>query len=82
MSGVCGIQLEAGSLTLRPYPHPSLGHAEAKWLSPVGEIRSGWRYAGHRLHFEFTVPSPAEIILPDGEKHRVKAGTYSYDVSP
>ena len=81
MSGVCGIRLEAGSLTLRPYPHPSLGHAEAKWLSPVGEIRSGWRYTNDRLHFEIDVPVPAEIILPDGGKHQVKAGEYSYEIS-
>jgi len=81
MGGVCGIQLEAGRLTIHPYPHPSLGHAEAKWLSPVGEIRSGWRYTNDRLHFEIDVPVPAEIILPDGGKHQVKAGEYSYEIS-
>ena len=80
MGGVCGIQLEAGKLTIRPCPHPSLGWAKAKWLSPVGEIRSEWRYADHRLHFEFTVPVPAEIILPGGETHQVKAGAYSYEI--
>lgn len=80
MGGVCGIHLEAGRLTIHPYPHPSLGHAEAKWLSPVGEIRSGWRYTNDRLHFEIDVPVPAEIILPDGGKHQVKAGEYSYEI--
>ena len=80
MGGVCGIQLEAGRLTLHPYPHPSLGHAEAKWLSAVGEIRSGWRYADNRLLFECTVPVPARIILPGGGTHQVDAGTYSYEV--
>ena len=81
MGGVCGIQLEAGKLTIRPYPHPSLGNAEAKWLSPVGRIHSGWRYMNDRLHFEITVPVPAEIILPDGSKYNVKAGEYNYEVS-
>lgn len=80
MGGVCGIQLEGSRLTIHPYPHPSLGYAEAKWRSPAGEIRSSWRYADHRLHFEITVPIPAEIILPDSGMHQVKAGTYSYEV--
>ncbi len=79
--GVCGIQLEAGRLTLRPCPHPSLDHAEAKWLSPVGEIRSEWRYENEKVSMRFAVPIPAEIILPDGRKHQVKAGAYSYEIS-
>ncbi len=80
-SGVCGIQPEAGKLTIRPYPHPSLGHAEAKWLSPVGEIRSEWQYENDQILMNISVPVPAEIILPDGRKYQVKAGAYSYEVS-
>ena len=80
-SGVCGIQLEAGKLTIRPYPHPSLGRAEAKWLSPVGEIRSGWRYENDQILMKIAVPVSADIILPDGRKTKVKAGAYSYEVS-
>ena len=79
--GVCGIRLEAGRLTVRPCPHPSLGHAEAKWLSPAGEIRSAWRYENDRLLVNIAVPSPAEIVLPDGGKYQVKAGAYSYEIS-
>ena len=79
--GVCGIQLEAGKLTIRPYPHSSLGHAEAKWLSPMGEIRSEWRYENDRILMNIAVPVPAEIMLPDGGKYQVKAGAYSYEVS-
>ena len=78
---MCGIQLEAGKLTIRPYPHSSLGHAEAKWLSPMGEIRSEWRYENDRILMNITVPVPAEIMLPDGRKYQVKAGAYSYEVS-
>ena len=80
-SGVCGIQLEAGKLTIHPYPHPSLGRAEAKWLSPVGEIRSGWRYENDQILMNVAVPVSADIILPDGRKTKVKAGAYSYEVS-
>ena len=79
--GVCGIQLEAGKLTIHPYPHPSLGHAEAKWLSPVGEIRSEWQYENDKLIVHVVVPLPADILLPDGRHDQVKAGVYSYEVS-
>ena len=78
---MCGIKLEAGKLTVHPYPHPSLGHAEAKWLSPVGEIRSEWRYESDQVFMNIAVPVPAEIMLPDGRKYQVKAGVYSYEVS-
>ena len=79
--GVCGIRLEAGRLTVRPCPHPSLGFAEAKWLSPVGEIRSEWRCENGQVLMNIAVPVPAEIILPDGRQYQVKAGVYSYEVS-
>ncbi len=78
--GVCGIRLEAGKLTLQPFPHPSLGHAEARWLSPVGEIRSAWRYEGDRLIFEGSIPEnrTAEIRLPDGSRKLLTGGAYSF----
>ncbi len=79
--GVCGIRLEAGKLTIRPYPHPSLGFARARWHSPVGEVSSGWRYENKKIHFDMTLPVPARIILPDGSVRDVKEGEYSYEIS-
>ena len=81
MGGVCGIQLEAGKLTIRPCPHPSLGWAKAKWLSPVGEIRSEWRYEGQKMIFEGEVPVPSEMILPDGKVHILERGTYRMEIN-
>ena len=79
--GVCGIHLEAGRLTIRPFPHSSLGHAQAEWLSPVGKICSGWRYENVTIQMHIEVPVPAEILLPDGRKDQEKAGAYSYELS-
>lgn len=79
--GVCGIHLEAGRLTIRPFPHSALGHAQAEWLSPVGKICSGWRYENNKIQMRIEVPVPAEILLPDGREFKVKAGAYSYEVS-
>ena len=79
-SGVCGIRLSEGKLALCPRPDPSLGWAKAEWRSPVGTIRSAWRYEGDKLIFDFTVPVPASIQLPNGEKHEVTEGEYHDEV--
>ena len=78
--GVCGISLKAGALTLRPCPDRALGHAEAEWRSPVGTIRSAWAWREGRLVFDFTLPIPAVITLPNGETHKEEKGEHHYEV--
>ena len=69
MEGVCGIRLEAGKLTIRPCPDPALGYADAVWRSPVGTIRSAWEYREGKLLFDFALPVPATIELPNGKRY-------------
>ena len=78
--GVCGISLRAGKLRIRPCPDRSLGYARAEWRSPVGVIRSAWAYRDDRLVFDFTVPIPAVIELPDGREHAVKEGEHHHEI--
>jgi len=80
MGDVGGIRLRAGKLTIAPKPSKALGHAQAKWDSPVGAIESKWRYEGDRVIFEVTVPAnvTAEVHLPDGTVHTAAAGTHTY----
>ena len=68
-SGVCGIRLEAGKLTIRPCPDPSLGYADAVWRSPVGTIRSAWEYREGKLLFDFALPGPATVELPNVKQY-------------
>ncbi|MBQ6844778.1 MAG: family 78 glycoside hydrolase catalytic domain [Agathobacter sp.] len=79
-SGVCGIKLSNGKVTIRPRPNQLLEYAKASYQSPVGKIYSAWRYEGNVLHVEVKVPVSAKIILPDGSVHEVEAGNYSYKV--
>ena len=79
--GVCGIRLSEGKLRLWPKPDPSLGWAKAEWRSPVGMIKSAWRYEGEKLSLDITVPVPASIELPNGEKHEVTKGEHHYELS-
>jgi hypothetical protein len=76
----CGIRLEEGRLSLRPCPNKALGFAKAEWRSPVGTIRSAWEYHDDKLIFDFTVPVPASIELPDGTTCEVKEGEHRYEV--
>ena len=78
--GVCGIRLKAGRLTICPKPGRQLGFARATWDSPVGQIKSAWQFEADRLVFDITVPIPADVILPNGEKREIAKGDYHYEI--
>lgn len=77
-SGICGIRLQDGKLTIKPQVHPLLTHARAVYQSPVGEIISGWRYEDDKVVYEFQIPAnaEAEVVLPDGRTQILTAGSY------
>ena len=79
-SGVCGIKLENGKLIIQPQPNKLLDYAKAAYQSPMGEIKSAWRYEDDVLYVEVNTPTDAMIILPDGQVHQVEAGNYIYRV--
>ena len=79
-SGVCGIKLEAGKLSIRPCPGKELGYAKAEWHSPVGTIRSAWEYRGDTIVFDFSVPVPATIELPNGKRYELKEGEHHDEI--
>lgn len=80
MGDVCGIRLECGKLTIAPKPSGKLGHAEAKWISPVGTIESKWHYYGNRVVFEVIIPAnvTSEVCLPDGSTFHVQSGSHVF----
>jgi len=74
---------------LVPKPDALLGSVEAVYHSPVGTIKSAWRYLeGGELEFNFTVPYGATALLtlpkhPDGIADKELApGTHSYRYVP
>ena len=79
-SGLCGIRLEAGKITVKPHPCRELSFAEAEWKSPAGTIISKWTYQDDTVIFDIEVPGQAEIILPDGTNEQVKAGKHHYEI--
>ena len=76
-----GIRVDGENhFTLAPVPGPGLEHAEAKYLSPYGEVKSTWQRTNSKLAFEIVIPAncEAEIRLPDGRKETVTTGRYTF----
>ena len=76
VGGVCGIHVDNGKVTIRPYPNEQLKYAKAEYRSPLGRIASSWRYFSDGIEYEFIVPAnaSAELILPNGEKRTLESG--------
>lgn len=83
MSRVLGINLADGKITIRPYTDRRLGYASGKFISPLGEIKSSWRYDGDIITFEFTIPTAmnATVILPSGEQKLLQSGNHVFKES-
>lgn len=78
--GVCGIKIKGQNVVIAPKPNRLLSFASAEYASPVGLIKSGWRYSDTGLEFKITVPAnvDAKILLPDGAEYTVAAGNYHF----
>ncbi|MDO5138579.1 MAG: alpha-L-rhamnosidase C-terminal domain-containing protein, partial [Oscillospiraceae bacterium] len=79
VSGICGINVDAGKLTIRPYPDSSLDFACASYTSVLGTVKSSWRNHGDELEYEFEIPAnvEAEVIFPNGEKETLTWGKHN-----
>ncbi|MCR4676291.1 MAG: glycoside hydrolase family 78 protein [Sphaerochaetaceae bacterium] len=80
IKGVCGIRYERGKLIIKPQPEKSFKYAGAKWLSPVGEISSSWKYENDRIIFDIKVPVQADFVAPSGDTILLKPGENHYEI--
>ena len=66
-------------IVMKPVPDRRLGFVKAEFNSPVGLIKSHWRYSGDRWIWEFTVPdgAVAEVTIPgETTSKEYDAGTH------
>ena len=79
IDSVCGIQFSDKKVKICPHPDKALGYARAEYQSPWGKVVSGWKYDGDEISYEIEIPSNtrAEVVLPDGRRQELGAGTYS-----
>lgn len=80
-SSMCGIDVDGENhFTIKPMPGGHFTFANARYKSIFGEVKSGWKKENGKYAYQITVPAncTADIILPNGEKHTVKAGEYNF----
>ena len=78
---MCGINVSGENhFVIKPLPGGHFTFASADYKSVFGEVKSGWKKENDKYTYQITIPAncTADIILPNGEKHAVKAGEYSF----
>ena len=65
-----------------PVPDRRLGYVDCALDTPRGRLESHWYYRDDTVCFEFCIPQgvDAEVVLPNGEEHRVSGGIYHYTI--
>ena len=66
-------------VVLKPTPDARLESFEATLQTRNGTICSAWKWVGREIHYEFDVPTEAEIWM-NGTCRRVGQGHYTYTV--
>lgn len=80
---ILGIQpAEPGyrKIRLKPFFDARLGHVEGSYLSRAGEIKVAWQMEGEQASLQVTVPADTDLLLPDGRKEFLTAGSYEYEI--
>ena len=81
--GVAGIRPDGERhFTIAPLPGEGLDYAEASYNSLYGAVACRWERNGDQITYTVAIPAnvSAEIKLPNGDKHSVTAGRYSYEL--
>lgn len=82
MSMVSGINVEPinNHFTISPYPGGNLEWVNASYKSIIGKVEVKWEISEGKLKLQVNIPcnTTATIILPDGKKYEVEAGSYEF----
>ncbi len=82
MAGICPSDEAPGykRAVIRPMPDPRVRFVKAKMDTASGRYEAGWAYDGEKLSYTVTVPfdCQADLLLPDGRREKLTAGTYSF----
>ncbi|MCD7751700.1 MAG: glycoside hydrolase family 78 protein [Lachnospiraceae bacterium] len=80
-STMCGIRIVGENrFLIAPVPGGSFTCAKARYQSVYGMVESGWERENGRTVFHISVPAncQAKIVLPDGRKETVLAGSWDF----
>ncbi len=76
VEGVCGIRITAQEIMIKPQPNPLMRFARASFDSPLGRVKSGWKYTGEQVEYTVTIPAntTAKFIAPVGSERELAVG--------
>ncbi|MGN1478278.1 MAG: family 78 glycoside hydrolase catalytic domain [Acutalibacteraceae bacterium] len=78
---MCGINVDGENhFIIAPKPGGHFSFAKAEYKSIFGTVKSAWEKKDEKTVFNITIPAntTADIVLPDGTKRTVTAGTYTF----
>lgn len=78
---MCGIQMAGDNhFVIAPQPGGNFTHAKTEYQSVYGSVTSGWEKTddGYTLNVIIPANTTAEIILPNGQRPEVTAGTHTF----
>ena len=79
IGGICGIDVSGDRITIAPKPDPVLPFAWAEYDSPMGLIKSGWRYEKGTVVYEIEVPSNCEAaFILNGKEITLCTGRFCF----
>ena len=83
---ICGLEaIEPGyrRFAVKPVPGGGLTWAECEHKCPFGLIKTCWETGNGAFRLAITVPigTICELTLPNGERHSLGSGEYSFTVS-
>lgn len=64
---------------IAPVVGGSFRRVNCSYESAAGKIQVNWERKGDTFLMDVLTPRPAEVTLPDGEKHAVNAGQYHFE---
>lgn len=71
---------EAGyrSVHIEPVPGPDLTSARSSLITPLGRLSVSWRLEDDVFTLDIDLPAPtvADVVLPDGTRHRFLGGSH------
>jgi alpha-L-rhamnosidase len=80
---MCGIRIDGENhFEIAPKPGGNFTYASASYNSIYGTVESGWEKRGCNYTFRIRIPgnTTATIILPDGMRRTVTAGSYKLEM--
>ncbi len=82
IEGICGIHVQRQRITVSPQPNSLMQYAKASVDSPIGIVKSEWKYSGDRVEYTVTVPSNTEAVFiqPDGTESVLCVGENKFTI--